>query len=96
MASLHELLAFPGGFIACFGLGFIVLVASFLPLFWFVEPPGHTPRQPRPLASQLADLGLVLRMDRPFRRFVSGLSWQALGMIDVGQKKIRFCQFCER
>jgi MFS family permease len=33
------------------------------------------------LRGQLADLGLVLRTDRPFRRFLGGLSWQAFGMM---------------
>jgi MFS family permease len=83
-APLLDLLGFPLGFAACFGLGFLLLVIGFLPLFWFVEPPGFQPRPPRHLPAQLHDLAEVLATDRRFRRFLLGLSWQAFGQMGAG------------
>jgi MFS family permease len=83
-APLLDWLSFPYGFAACFGLAFGIFLFSLIPLYLFKEPPGPPPRPPRPLGRQLADLGAILVQDRPFRRYVGGLSCAAIGTMSNG------------
>ncbi len=82
-AILLDRLAYPIGFAACFGLGFVVLVVGFIPLFFVKEPPGPPPRPPRPFRQQLADLPAVLRADPLFRHYLIGLCLIAVGTTSI-------------
>ena len=70
---------FPLGFALCFGIGFGLLLASWRPMLWVVEPPEAPRRAPRPLGGQLGELRQVLRADPVFRRFLIGLGCLSLG-----------------
>jgi MFS family permease len=82
-APLLDWLPYPHGFAACFGLGFLILMACYAMLFMVIEPPGPPPRSARPFLKQLADLPRVIAADRPFRRFLSGLALTALGTMSI-------------
>jgi MFS family permease len=83
-APLLDTLPFPYGFAACFGLAFFIFLFSLIPLYLFREPPGPPPRPPRTFRAQLAELPSVLHRDRPFRRYVAGLSLAAIGTMSNG------------
>lgn len=82
-AVLLDRLAYPIGFAACFGLGFLVLVVGFIPLFFVKEPPGPPPRPARPFRRQMADLPVVLAADPVFRRYLIGLCLVAVGITSM-------------
>jgi MFS family permease len=83
-APMLDVLPFPYGFAALFGLAFAIFLVSLIPLFLFREPPGPPPRPARPLGAQLAELPAILVHDRPFRWYVTGLSCAALGTMSNG------------
>jgi MFS family permease len=83
-APMLDSFPFPYGFAALFGLAFAIFLVSLIPLFLFREPPGPPPRPGRPFGAQLAELPAILVHDRPFRRYVTGLSCAALGTMSNG------------
>jgi MFS family permease len=83
-APLLDILPFPYGFAACFGIAFAIFLVSIIPLFLFKEPPGPPPRPKRSFAAQLGDLPTIMSTDHRFRRFVGGLACAALGTMSNG------------
>jgi MFS family permease len=83
-APMLDRFPFPYGFAALFGLAFAIFLVSLVPLYLFREPPGPPPRPSRPFVAQLAELPAILRENRPFRRYVTGLSCGALGTMSNG------------
>jgi MFS family permease len=72
-------LPFPISFAVCFGIGSLLMAASFVPLVYLVEPPGPPPRDSTSVGRHLADLPIALRADPAFSRYLSGLALAALG-----------------
>ena len=63
----------------------MIYAAGLIPLYMVREPPGPPPRPPRPFRDQLGELPGVLRGDRQFRRFLSGLCIAARAPLLGGQ-----------
>jgi MFS family permease len=78
-APMLEWLPFPTSFVVLFGVGSLIMAASFAPLLYLVEPPGPPPREASSMRQHLAELPAALRADPAFSRYLGGLSLAALG-----------------
>lgn len=78
VASLLDWYPFPYNFAACFGVASLIYILGLIPLFLVREPPGPPPRARKPFHAQLAELPAIVVADRPFKRFLLGISLAAL------------------
>jgi MFS family permease len=70
---------FPNGYAVCFGVGFVILTASFLPLAFVNEPRDVVPDERRTMFEFFGDLWTILRTRRDFQLFVAATSLSIFG-----------------
>lgn len=70
---------FPNGFALCFGVGFLILTVSFLPLAFVDEPREEVAKTRRTMAQFLAELWHILKTRRDFQLFIVATSLSVFG-----------------
>jgi MFS family permease len=70
---------FPNGFAVCFGVGFLILTASFLPLAFVDEPRDTIPAHRHTMMQFFAQLWDILRTRRDFQLFIVATSLSVFG-----------------
>ena len=70
---------FPNGFAVCFGIGFVLLTVSFLPLALVDEPRDVVPTERRTMLEFFSELWTILRTRRNFQLFVLAAGMSVFG-----------------
>lgn len=70
---------FPNGFAVCFGVGFLILTVSFLPLAFVDEPREVIPESRRTMTQFFGELWAILRTRRDFQMFIVATSLAVFG-----------------